>query len=235
MNWKKTLASTLVWNKSKGINKLLKQLSSQRVQKHLALANLVEVYLVKKQRSLVGLFATLMLTVHCQGIAGESDDTSPLLSSSKAPTSEPVSSLPSASLMVEKRVFEMPHFTTFGGKQIKNVKVGWEAYGTLNDAKSNVILITHYFSGSSHAAGKYDENDPAPGYWDSIIGPGKAIDTDRFYVISVDTLANLNAYDPHVITTGPTSINPDTGKPYGLDFPVVTIRDSVNVQKTLRQ
>jgi homoserine O-acetyltransferase len=194
---------------------------------------LVEVYLVKKQRSLVGLFATLMLTVHCQGIAGESDDTSPLLSSSKAPTSEPVSSLPSASLMVEKRAFEMPHFTTFGGKQIKNVKVGWEAYGTLNDAKSNVILITHYFSGSSHAAGKYDENDPAPGYWDSIIGPGKAIDTDRFYVISVDTLANLNAYDPHVITTGPTSINPDTGKPYGLDFPVVTIRDFVNVQKAL--
>lgn len=233
MNWKKTLASTLVWSKSKGINKLLKQLSSQRVQKQLALANLVEVYLVKKQRSLVGLFATLMLTVHCQGIAGESDDTSPSLSSSKAPTSEPVSSLPSASLMVEKRVFEMPHFTTFGGKQIKNVKVGWEAYGTLNDAKSNVILITHYFSGSSHAAGKYDENDPAPGYWDSIIGPGKAIDTDRFYVISVDTLANLNAYDPHVITTGPTSINPDTGKPYGLDFPVVTIRDFVNVQKAL--
>ena len=200
MNWKKTLASTLVWSQSKGINKLLKQLSSQRVQKQLALANLVEVYLVKKQRSLVGLFAALM-TVQCWGIAGESDDTSPLLSSSKAPTSEPVSYLPSASLMVEKRVFEMPHFTTFGGKQIKNVKVGWEAYGTLNDAKSNVILITHYFSGSSHAAGKYDENDPAPGYWDSIIGPGKAIDTDRFYVISVDTLANLNAYDPHVITT----------------------------------
>ncbi|MEC9478815.1 MAG: homoserine acetyltransferase, partial [Pseudomonadota bacterium] len=127
MNWKKTLASTLVWSKSKGINKLLKQLSSQRVQKHLALANLVEVYLVKKQRSVVGLFATLMLTVHCQGIAGESDDTSPLLSSSEVPTSEPVSSLPSASLMVEKRVFEMSHFTTFGGKQIKNVKVGWEA------------------------------------------------------------------------------------------------------------
>ena len=233
MNWKNTLASTLVWNKSKGINKLLKQLSSQRVQKQLALANLVEVYLVKKQRSLVGLFATLMLTVHCQGIAGESDDTSPLLSSSEVPTSEPVSSLPSTSLMVEKRVFEISHFTTFSGKQIKNVKVGWEAYGTLNDAKSNVILITHYFSGSSHAAGKYDDNDLAPGYWDSIIGPGKAIDTDRFYVISVDTLANLNAYDPHVITTGPTSINPDTGKPYGLDFPVVTIRDFVNVQKAL--
>ncbi|MEC7082956.1 MAG: homoserine acetyltransferase, partial [Pseudomonadota bacterium] len=154
MNWNNTLASTLVWNKSKGINKLLKQLSSQRVQKPLALANLVEVFLVKKQRSLVGLFATLMLTIHCQGIAGELEDTSSLLSSSKAPSSEAASSSPSAShsnaaLMVEKRVFEMPHFTTFGGKQIKNVKVGWEAYGTLNDAKSNVILITHYFSGSS--------------------------------------------------------------------------------------
>ncbi len=105
--------------------------------------------------------------------------------------------------------------------------------GELNDAKDNVILITHYFSGSSHAAGKYAEDDAAPGYWDAIIGPGKAIDTNRFFVVSVDSLANLNAYDENVITTGPATINPDTGKPYGLDFPVVTIRDFVNVQKAV--
>ncbi len=136
-------------------------------------------------------------------------------------------------MLVEKQVFTLDTFTTFGGKEIKNVKVGWEAYGTLSKNKDNVILITHYFSGSSHAAGKYTLQDSAPGYWDRIIGPSKAIDTNTFYVISVDTLANLNAFDKNVITTGPASINPDTGKPYGLGFPVVTIRDFVNVQKAL--
>jgi len=116
---------------------------------------------------------------------------------------------------------------------LKQVKVGCEAYGTRNADKSNVILITHYFSGTSHAAGKYRSTDAAPGYWDKIIGPGKAIDTNKFYVVSVDSLANLNAFSPDVITTGPASINPDTGKAYGLSFPVVTIRDFVEVQKAL--
>lgn len=157
---------------------------------------------------------------------------SPSLANEAKNTGKPEAA-PSSPLVVKKQVFEMPLFKTFGGQHIKDVKVGWEAYGTLNEDKSNVILITHYFSGSSHAAGKYNPDDAATGYWDSIIGPGKAIDTDRFYVVSVDTLANLNAYDPNVITTGPASINPDTGKPYGLDFPVVTIRDFVNVQKAL--
>ncbi|QHJ10362.1 Homoserine O-acetyltransferase [Paraglaciecola mesophila] len=135
--------------------------------------------------------------------------------------------------LVEKQRFELARFTTFGGKTIKQLQVGWESYGTLNEAKDNVVLITHYFSATSHAAGKYQHDDATPGYWDAIIGPGKAIDTDKYFVISVDTLANLNAYDPNVITTGPASINPDTGKHYGLTFPVVTIRDFVNVQKAL--
>ena len=136
-------------------------------------------------------------------------------------------------MLVEKQVFTLDSFTTFGKKEIKQVKVGWEAYGKLSKNKDNVILITHYFSGSSHAAGKYSPHDSAPGYWDSIIGPGKAIDTNKFYVVSVDTLANLNAFDSNVVTTGPASINPETGKPYGLSFPVVTIRDFVNIQKAL--
>ncbi|WP_158770120.1 homoserine O-acetyltransferase [Paraglaciecola sp. L1A13] len=139
----------------------------------------------------------------------------------------------SSDLLVEKQRFDIDTFTTFGGKTIKQVHVGWESYGKLNNAKDNVILITHYFSASSHAAGKYHPSDPAPGYWDAIIGPDKAIDTNKYFVISVDTLANLNAFDPNVITTGPASINPDTGKAYGLTFPVVTIRDFVNVQKAL--
>lgn len=135
--------------------------------------------------------------------------------------------------LVEKQVFELDQFTTQGGASIQSVKVGWEAYGTLNEAKDNVILIAHYFSGNSHAAGKYAAADPRPGYWDAIIGSGKPIDTDRYYVISVDTLVNLGTGNPKVITTGPASTNPDTGKPYGMSFPIVTIRDFVEVQKAL--
>lgn len=139
--------------------------------------------------------------------------------------------LAQAELLVQKQQFELKEFKTQNGKTIQNVKVGWEAYGTLNADKSNVILITHYFSGTSHAAGKYQPTDAVPGYWDAIIGPGKAIDTNKFYVLSMDTLVNANVKDPNVITTGPASINPATGKPYGLSFPVVTITDFVEVQK----
>ncbi len=136
-------------------------------------------------------------------------------------------------LLTSKQTFSMDSYTTFGGETISPVRVGWESYGTLNQQKDNVILITHYFSGTSHAAGKYSASDETAGYWDAIIGPGKAIDTNKYYVVSVDTLVNLNAYDENVITTGPATINPETGKPYGTDFPVVTIRDFVNVQKAL--
>lgn len=136
-------------------------------------------------------------------------------------------------LIVEKKVFEMPSLTTLGGQTIKQVKVGWQAAGTLNADRSNAILITHFFSATSHAFGKYKAEDAAAGYWDAIIGPGKAIDTNRFFVISSDTLVNLNTGNPTVTTTGPASINPDTGKPYGMTFPVVGIGDFVNVQKAL--
>jgi homoserine O-acetyltransferase len=139
----------------------------------------------------------------------------------------------SGDLIVEKKTFEMPAYTTAAGATIKNVKIGWEAAGTLNADKSNAILITHFFSGTSHAFGKYAASDKVAGYWDSIIGPGKPIDTNKYYVLSSDTLVNLNAKAPNVVTTGPASINPDTGKPYGMSFPVVSIRDFVNVEKAL--
>lgn len=136
-------------------------------------------------------------------------------------------------LMTEKKVFEIPSFTTQSGRALKQVKVGWESYGTLNADKSNAILICHFFSGDSHAAGKYAAADAAPGYWDAIIGPGKAIDTNTYFVLSSDTLVNLSPGNPKVTTTGPASINPDTGKPYALDFPIVTVRDFIEVQKQL--
>ncbi len=136
-------------------------------------------------------------------------------------------------LRAEKKVFHLPSFTTVGGRTIRDVKLGYETFGKLNADGDNAILICHYFSGSSHCAGRYREDEAAPGYWDAIIGPGKPIDTDRFFVVSADTLSNLGAKDPMVITTGPASIDPDTGKPYGSSFPMLTIRDFVRTQKTL--
>lgn len=136
-------------------------------------------------------------------------------------------------LLTKKEVLLLETFKTQSGRILKGVKVGYESYGTLNADKSNAILICHFFSGSSHAAGKYNAADKVPGYWDAIIGPGKAIDTNKFFVVSSDTLVNLGANDPNVVTTGPASIDPDKGQPYGMDFPIVTIRDFVEVQKAL--
>lgn len=136
-------------------------------------------------------------------------------------------------LLSQKQIHLIEDFTTFNGQRIKEVKLGWESYGELNADKSNAILITHYFTGTSHAAGKYTASDATVGYWDSIIGPNKAIDTNKFFVVSMDSLANLNVKDKNVITTGPASINPATGNPYGLTFPVITMRDMVNTQKSL--
>lgn len=134
---------------------------------------------------------------------------------------------------VIKKEFVLPSFKTVNGEIISPVKIGYENYGKLNADKSNVILVTHYFSGTSHAAGKYKETDLAPGYWDAIIGPGKALDTDKYFIISSDTLVNLTPYDPNTITTGPASINPKTKKKYGMSFPVVSVRDFVEVQRAL--
>jgi homoserine O-acetyltransferase/O-succinyltransferase len=136
-------------------------------------------------------------------------------------------------MIVEKKVFELPEFETESGATLKNVRVGWESYGTLDGDRSNAILVTHYFSGTSHAAGRYHASDELPGYWDAIIGPGKAIDTNRYFVLSSDTLVNINAGSQHVVTTGPASIDSATGRPYGMSFPVVSIGDFVNVQRQL--
>lgn len=136
-------------------------------------------------------------------------------------------------LLATKRVFELPTFTTVGGETIRDVRLGYETYGRLNAAGDNAIFVAHYYSGTSHAAGRYAPDDAAPGYWDAIIGPGKAIDTNRWFVISADTFANLNVGDPKVVTTGPASIDPATGKPYALRFPVVSLRDSVRAHRLL--
>ena len=131
---------------------------------------------------------------------------------------------------IKKKSFSLDSYTLENGKSIP-VTLGYETYGTLNEDKSNAILVAHYFSASSHAAGKYSEDDVAPGYWDGLIGPGKAVDTDKYFVISTDNLANVQANNPMIITTGPRSINPETGKRWGMDFPAYTFRDMAGIQK----
>src|SRR5512145_530489 len=138
-----------------------------------------------------------------------------------------------AQLLTEKKFFTAPQYTTVGGKTIKNVRVGYETYGKLNAAGDNAIFVAHFFSGTSHAAGRYKADEKAAGYWDAIIGSGKAIDTDKYFVVSADTLVNLNVKSPMVGTVGPATVNPDTSKPYGSSFPVVSMKDSVRVHKAL--
>ena len=102
-----------------------------------------------------------------------------------------------------------------------------ETYGTLNAARSNAVLICHALSGDHHAAGYHTLEDSKPGWWDSAIGRGKAIDTNRFYVVSLNNLGGCAG------STGPVSINPETGKHYGPNFPIITVRDWVNSQMRL--
>ena len=130
-------------------------------------------------------------------------------------------------MIVQKQHFELD-YTFLDGQEIP-LKLGYETYGTLNEARDNVIYVAHYFSASSHAAGKYHESDSAPGYWDALIGPEKVIDTNQFFVISIDNVCNVAPHLPSVITTGPLSINPKTAQPYGLTFPVFTYRDMAKI------
>jgi homoserine O-acetyltransferase len=115
------------------------------------------------------------------------------------------------------------------GARLGPVTLAYETYGTLNAARDNAILVAHAFSGDSHAAGFYatDGEGEKPGWWDFMIGPDKGIDTNKFFVICPNILGSCMG------STGPSSINPATGSPYGLDFPMMTIGDIVTTQKML--
>ena len=112
------------------------------------------------------------------------------------------------------------------GVTLAPVDAAYQTYGRLNAERTNAILITHAFSGDAHAAGLSPENGK-PGWWDSMIGPGKGFDTDRFFVICSNVLGGCRG------TTGPSSINPATGLPFGLGFPGITIADMVRLQARL--
>lgn len=113
------------------------------------------------------------------------------------------------------------------GRALPAYELVYETYGELNPKRSNAVLICHALSGNHHAAGYHSEEDKKPGWWDECIGPGKPIDTNRFFVVSLNNLGGCHG------STGPCSINPDTGEPWGPDFPPLRARDWVNSQARL--
>ena len=129
-------------------------------------------------------------------------------------------------------IVETQYFTLNGplalesGKTLGPVTLAYETYGKLNRDKSNAVLILHAFSGDAHAAG-FHKDEKRPGWWDDVIGPGKAFDTNKYFVICSNSIGGCQG------STGPSSVNPETGKPFGLDFPIITIADMVNAQEKL--
>ena len=118
-------------------------------------------------------------------------------------------------------------FALEGGGVLDHLSVAYETWGELDDAGSNAVLVCHALTGDSHAAGRMGHGHPTPGWWDDLIGPGRALDTDRYYVVCANVLGGCQG------STGPSSIEPATGQPYGSQFPVVTIRDIVRAQARL--
>ncbi len=113
------------------------------------------------------------------------------------------------------------------GRSLADYQLVYETYGQLNASASNALLICHALSGHHHAAGYHSVDERKPGWWDSCIGPGKPIDTNKFFVVSLNNLGGCNG------STGPSSLNPATGKPYGADFPMMTVEDWVHSQALL--
>lgn len=126
----------------------------------------------------------------------------------------------------QKWSFDSP-LTLQNGCVLPRFELMIETYGTLNADKSNAVLICHALSGNHHVAGYHSKNDKHPGWWDNMIGPGKPVDTNRFFVVGLNNLGGCHG------STGPLSINPDTGKAYGADFPMVTVKDWVESQSML--
>lgn len=123
-------------------------------------------------------------------------------------------------------VYSRP-FTFKSGQTIPGFTLRYETYGTLNATRDNAIVICHALSGDHHCAGWHTPTDRKPGWWNNLVGPGKAVDTKRFFVICANVLGGCQG------STGPSSLNPVTGRPYGVEFPFVTILDMVRSQKLL--
>lgn len=142
------------------------------------------------------------------------------------PTPLPVDSI--GLVTARSHTFEQPLLLACG-RTLPRYTLAYETYGTLNSRKSNAILVCHALSGSHHAAGYYSEEDSKPGWWENYIGPGKPIDTNHFFVVCVNNLGGCHG------STGPLSINPETGEAYGPDFPSLRVRDWVKVQHDIME
>lgn len=118
-------------------------------------------------------------------------------------------------------------FLLENGKTLPALEIRYETYGKLNAEKNNTVWVTSPLTADAHVAGYYSPEDKKPGWWDALIGPGKPVDTDRFFVVCSNILGGCKG------STGPASINPRTGKPYGSTFPTITIGDMVHAQKEL--
>ena len=130
--------------------------------------------------------------------------------------------------IVKTQVFEIKEEISLeSGKKLGPITLAYETYGKLDENKANAILIFHALSGDAHVAGYRSKDDKKPGWWDNFVGPNKAFDTNKYFVICINVIGGCKG------STVPCSINPKTKKPYGIDFPVVTIKDLVNVQKKL--
>ena len=129
-------------------------------------------------------------------------------------------------MIVEANTVQFESISLDNGTMLAPVEVAYETYGELNAAKSNAIMVLHAFSGDAHAAGISAETGK-PGWWDNMIGPAKAFDTNKYFVICSNVLGGCRG------TTGPSSLNPATGCPYAMSFPVITIGDMVRLQKML--
>lgn len=128
--------------------------------------------------------------------------------------------------VVETQYYTIDSLTLENGEKLEPVTLAYETYGTLSENKTNAVLILHALSGDAHAAG-LDIEQKNPGWWDSMIGPGRAFDTNKYFVISSNVIGGCKG------STGPSSINPATGRRYALDFPIVTINDMADAQKRL--
>ncbi|MBB5022716.1 homoserine O-acetyltransferase MetX [Desulfurispira natronophila] len=134
----------------------------------------------------------------------------------------------SEKLLVQTRHFQLhlgeKGFFLESGRILPEVNIAYETYGVLNADRSNVILICHALTGNAHAAGYNHESESKPGWWDAMIGPGKVLDTNKYFIVSTNVIGGCHG------TTGPRSVNPATGRRYNIQFPVVTVKDMVRAQ-----
>lgn len=136
--------------------------------------------------------------------------------------------------VVTRRAVRVRDVPTLSGQVLPLLELGVETYGRLDATRDNVVLMCHFLAGDGHAAGRLGDAKGPVGWWDELIGPGKAIDTDRFFVVSMDLPCNMKVGKTSwVLTTGPSTVDPRTGRRYGLDFPALSVRDMVRCQRAV--